>query len=330
MTHEFRRGLAAIEEAASRKSGGNFSFVPRLRWREDGESKYVLVLTPIEEVATLLLHEWIPVGTGERNDGETYTKWDDFLSRKDPALGEDYDELEERLERDAKQRAMGVVVELEPVWEEVDGRKKVVSLTVATSDYTRKDDDEEVDMTQPNLALVTESGVTLWGAIGAVDQARGPLSDIPIEIIRRGTDKHTQYSVLPIEVPVDLSPVVDHLDGLSYLNDEMEDIIAKIDATDGDMLAAAQVVADALLSKRLNELADGDRYEELVSPLKLEDMPKKFGKGGKKGAKKPAAKKERPARKTAREKKAEPKAEANGSDRNERFAALKARVEGSK
>jgi hypothetical protein len=334
MSYQFRRGLGAIEEAATRKSGGSFSnFAPRLRWREDGEKRFVLVLTPIEEVPTISLHEWIPVGKGEKANGETYTRWADFISRRDPAIGEDSDELEDRLERDAKNKSIGVVVELEPITEQVGGREKVVSFTVKTSDYTKRGENEgdaEIEMTQPDIAFVVESPITLWGAIGSLDQSRGPISDIPVEIIRRGKDQNTRYDLFPLEVPVDLSPIVDHLDGLSYLNDEMEEVITKIEAADGDMLAAAQVVADAMLSKRLNELADGERYEELVSPLKLEDMPKPFG-----GKKKSAPKKDRPARATRRQAtvKAEPEATAEPApapaaepSRDDKFAALKARV----
>jgi hypothetical protein len=334
MSYQFRRGLEAIEEAATRKSGGgNFNFAPRLRWREDGEKKFILVLTPIEEVPTVSLHEWIPVGKGERADGETYTRWADFISRRDPAIGEDEDELQDRLERDPKNKSIGVVVELEPVTETVSGRKKVTSFTVKTSDYTKRDENEnEIEMTQPDIAFVVESPITLWGAIGSLDQSRGPISDIPVEIIRRGKDQNTRYDLFPLEVPVDLSPIVDHLDGLSYIGNEMDDVIAKIEATDGDMLAAAQIVAETMLTKRLDELADSARYEELVPPLKLEDMPKPFGGKKKKGA----AKKERPARPTRRQAKEEAPAEpeATGESKsevevkNDKFAALKARVEG--
>src|SRR3954463_833189 len=110
----FRRGLASIEEAATRKGGsGNFRpFVPQLQWREDGEKKYILVLTPIDEVATLDLHEFIPVGTGQKANGETYTKYESFLSRKDPFIGENFDDLEDRLENKPKTRCMGIAVEL--------------------------------------------------------------------------------------------------------------------------------------------------------------------------------------------------------------------------
>jgi hypothetical protein len=335
MSYNFRAGRAELEDAATRKSSGSFSFVPRIRWREDAETKYILVLTSIEEVIRVQLHEWIPVGKGERADGETYTRWEDFISRKDPAIGEDYDELSERLERDAKDRFVGIAVELEPEVETGNNnRKRVTGFTVKTKDYTKKgenDGDDDVEMTQPELGLIIESQKTFWGPMGSIDSSQGPLSELPLEVIRRGKDQHTRYDSIPfMDVPVDLSPIIDHLDGISYLNDEMDDVVNKIEAADGDMLAAAQVVADVMLSKRLNELADGQRYEELVSPLKLEDMPKPFGK------KKPAAKKkDRPARATRRQAK-EPDATAEVSDtpeapaeaesKDDHFAALKARV----
>lgn len=340
MALEFRRGLAAIEEAASRKGGGgNFRpFVPTIKWREDAESRHVLVLTPIEEVPRVLLHEWIPVGKAEKANGETYTKWEDFISRKDEAIGEDYDDLEERLERDAKVRHLGVMVELEPIMENVGGRKKLKGFVVKTDTYTRKTDNGEEEVTQPVVGICTASALTVWGPLGSLDQSQGPLIEVPLEITRRGKDQNTRYDVIPfLEKPVDLSPLVDYLDGISYLSsdEDYDDLVNAVEAATGETEQAI-IIADAMLNKRLTELADGERYEELVSPLQLEDMPKKFGSAGKKTAAKAPSRPARPSRPTRREAVAEDapaEAEAvveetpKAPSKTDRFAALKARVE---
>lgn len=324
---EIRRGLAAIEEAAASKGGGNFRpFVPEIKWRDDNEKKYILVLTPVDEVATLDIHEWIPVGKGEKANGETYTKYESFLSRKDPFVGEDHDDIEDRLGRAPKTRCAGVAVELEPVMETVKGRQRPKGFAVKTDTFTRKTEDGEEEVTQPIIGLIVQSAALMWSPLGSLDESQGPLFELPVEVTRRGKDQNTRYDFVPfIDAPVDLTPVVEYLDGVTYLTEDIEDVIAAVDAAD-DELGQAQAVAEALFNRRLAELADGERYEELVSPI--EELQDKFG--SRKG--KPASRPARPARRSPRaETAAEPAEEAAPAPeptKNDRFAALKAKVEG--
>jgi len=310
-----RTGLAAIEEAAAPKSGGGGfrSFVPEIRWREDGEKKYILVITPIDEVATLDLHEWVPVGTGEKANGETYTRYETFLSRKDPLIGEDYDDITDRLGRAPKTRCYGVAVELEPVFETVRGRQRPKSFQVKTETYTRKTDDGEVEVTAPVIGLIVQSSALVWSTLGSLDEAQGPLFELPIEVTRRGKDQNTRYDFVPfMDMPVDLAPLTDYVDGISFLRDELDDVQAAIDAA-SDPEGEAQAIAEAIYNKRLGELVDKERYDELVSPI--EQLEDRFG-GGKKKQPIPA-------------RGAKPRAEKSESSasREGKFAELKARFE---
>ena len=315
-----RTGLAAIEEAATAKSGGKQfqPFVPELRLREDGEQKYILVLTPINEVATLDLHEWVPVGKGERANCETYTRYETFLSRKDPLIGEDYDDISDRLERPSKTRCYGVAVELEPVMETVRGRNRPKSFIVKTETFTRKTEDGEQEVTAPVIGLIVQSAALVWSPLGSLDEAQGPLSELPLQMTRRGKDQNTRYDFVPyMDIAVDLSPVISHLDGISYLGEVIDDVVAAIDATE-DELGAAQAVASFLYDRRLEELADKDRYDELVSPI--EELEDRFG-GNKKVAKGVPARKAPKAR-------VESKSDGDGSSsKADRFAELKAKFD---
>ena len=98
-------------------------------------------------------------------------------------------------------------------------------------------------------------------------------------------------------MPVDLSGLLDTIEGCSYLreSEDFDEIIADaVEAADSAPegedpgLAAAMVIADALLAKRVEELSDAERYRTLVGPI--EELPPKWGKG-KKGAKKGASEK---------------------------------------
>lgn len=320
---EPRRGLAAIEEAATVKSGGGNNyrpFVPEISWREDNEKKYILVLTPIEEVVTLDMHEWIPVGKGEKANGETYTKYEAFISRKDGSIGEDYDDLEDRLGRRPRTRCFGVAVELEPIFETVKGRQRPKGFTVKTDTYTRKTEEGEQEMVQPAVGLIVQSAALMWSPLGSLDSAQGPLSALPLEVTRRGKDRNTRYDFVPfVDAPVDLSAVVDHLDGISYLKDSLADVIAAAEAAD-DEVGAAQAVAEALFNARLDELADKERYDELVTPI--EEIPDRFGSN-----KKAAAPRARRSPRPAAEADIDEAVVESEPPKADRFAALKAKIE---
>lgn len=322
MALNYRRGSASITEAANRRaSGGNFRpFIPQILWRKDGESKYVLVLTDMEEVAELLLHSFIPVGKGTKSDGEEFTRYEEFLSRRDVCVGEDSDELEDRLQREPKFRHMGVMAELEPV---MNG-KKIGGFVVATETFNRKTDDGEVETTAPIIGLCTQSAQLMWGPINNLYQRLGDLSETPISITRNGVQTNTRYDMIPfMEKPVDVTPILEHLDGINYIGEDLEKVQQLVEAEETDT-TKAQAVAQFMLEKRIHELGDAERYEELVTPLKLEDMPKNPW-GSKKDVKKPQ-RNVRPVRRSPRETVQEEE-EASAPSKNEQFAALKSRVE---
>lgn len=329
MALNYKRGSASITDAATRKSGGNFRpFLPQIAWREDGDSKYVLVLTDIEEVAELLLHSFIPVGKAKKANGDEFVKYEDFLSRKDGALGEDYDDLEDRLEREPKRRHMGVMVELEPVFE-AGTSKKLKHFVVKTETFVRKSDDGDIDVTAPIIGLCVQSAQLMWGPLNNLYHQLGDLVDIPLSITRHGAKTNTRYDAIPfMEKPVDLTPLIDYVDGINYIGDDLPELILAIEAADSDV-AKAQVIADFLLTKRINELADAERYEDLVSTLTLEDMPTNAW-GRKAPAKTPAPRRSAPRRVTPEavaEPPQEPAAAEDAPARVDRFAALKSRVE---
>lgn len=332
---QYRRGVEAIEQAAnSGGSGGGFSpFAPVIRWTNPDEKKYILVLTPPDEVGTFDMHEWISVGKGEKANGESFTRYEDFLARTDPFIGEDFDPIHAEFDIAPKTRCMGVAVELEPVVEDVRGRLRPVSFVVKTATYTRKTDDGEREVTQPVIGLLTQSSYLMWSSIASYEASMGPLAELPLEIIRRGSKKNTKYDFIPYSgIPVDLSPVVEYMDGISYLSESLPDIIASMEATDGSDLAQAQVVAEALFNRRLAELADGERYHELIDPLT--EIKTFSGMKSRKGTATPQAAQPQaatpapaPAAPQAEETPVEPEP-APEPAREDKFAALKARVEG--
>lgn len=316
-----RRGREAAEAAASRKGGEGSSkfapFVPEIKWTEDGAKKYILVLSDPDEVATCDIHEFIKVGVKEKSNGETYPDFQQFMSRKDPLIGEDYDDLQDRLDSWPKTRVLGVVAELEPVMEVVRGRQRPKGFAVKTNSFTRRTDDGEVEVTYPVIGIVQQSSALMWSPLLSLDDSQGPWIELPVEVTRRAMDANTRYEFVPfMDAPVDLSPIVDFYDGISYLRDDLDELKGIVDSCESEQ-DKAMAVAEALLNKRLIELSDKDRYDALVGPI--QKLEQKFPKG-KQAAKKPALSRsssiEESAPVTPRE-----------STRADRFETLKAKVE---
>lgn len=335
----FRRGREAIEKSASRKGGGGRSFVPDIYW-EDGEKKHVLLLTPVGEVPTLDMHSVLPV-VREREDGSEYTIWESVVARTDEAIGEDSDPLNEQFDLVAKERCLGAAVELEPVFKTERGRKRVKGFTVKTEEYTRRTDDGEETVEGPKIGLIVLWGGYLWPQLLAIDEAKGPLCEVPLEIARKGSGLDTEYTAIDYaEEPIDLAPLLENVEGIGYLQGDLDNVLAAIEA-EKDELGAAQAIARVLFEKRIDELADEDRYDDILENID-ESQIKTWGE--KKEPKKARAKK-RPERPSSRKTKAkvkkekpEPEAEveteAEGDEGEEKsseaFDALRARLAGAK
>lgn len=303
---KFRKGFQENTDSGGKRGG---SFAPDLRWRGDNDEKFILMLIPQDDVVRVKIHEWIEVGKAEKANGDTYTKFETFISRRDPNIGENSDILEDKFNLYPKDRHMGVAVELEPVMETIRGRHRPKSFQVKTETYKT----QEGERVQPAIGILTQGNKNFWGWVQSYDNAHAPINEVPVAVTRRGTDKDTTYDFVPFaDLSVDLSPLFDNLDGISYLRDEMEDIKKGV-ADANDEIDQAAVVGNALLDKRLDELADKERYDNLVGGIT--DYKPRFPQEP---------------RKVVANGKASPPVEATeevSTDRRERFAALRQSVE---
>lgn len=296
---EFRRGTKGISEAQesqSRSGGALPAFCPEIKWVDDREEKYIAFLNRPEDIPTVALHTFIPVGTATSKAGKEYTKYEQFIDRTDPGIGESNDDLTERLGRRAQQRSLAVAIELEPTYTTVQGRKRPNGFQVKTETYTRKTDDggtEEVEA--PVIGLVVQSPRNFFGWVGSFHESTAPIEETPLHVLRRGKDAGTAYDFTPyLDQKVDYTNLFENIDSVSYLRGELDDA----DLTSGD-LDAALAIGSKMLDKRLTELADGDRYERLVTPI--EEIEDRFGGGN------PAPAKPAPSRPSQRPAKADGK-----------------------
>jgi hypothetical protein len=325
---EFRKGSAAIEEDKDR-GGGNFQpFLPQVKW-SDGEEKFILVLTPIEETIGVDLHEWIKVGSWPSGKD----RYESFISRKDEGIGEDYDDIEDRLDRLPRRRTLGVAVELEPVMGDRKGRQVPVGFTIKTETFTKQDEEVEA----PLVGLLVQASKNFFGYLNSYDNSKGPVTETVFQVLRDGDDGDTRYDFMPYEdMDVDFSPLFDNLVNVGYLGEEdAESLLDEIEKNyDEEGHDAASLVGVTLLNKRIEELADENRYKEFIEPI--EELPRgKYDKLASETKAKREKRQARPERKSPRKaratksraKKEETNDEAPSDDseaKAKRFAELRA------
>jgi hypothetical protein len=280
---EIRRGAAAIQEAATSTSGkGEFHpYLPAIYWK-DADEHYLLFLNEVEDMPLFDMIQYIPV---EEYFQETVSKTDQFF-------GERYDIFEKDWDATPKKTNVAIAVELEPVVEIVNKRRKPRGFEVKTVSFERRifDDDGEAtgeteEVTAPAVGYVAQSPNNFFNQISNYDANEAPITETALKITRIGADKNTSYTLVGYdELPIDLSNLVAYVDGISYIGDDLDPLLEEIEKLTPE--EAALAIGKKLLDKREEELIDDDRYQELLEGV-TESMDK-FG-NKKKGKKKEKA-----------------------------------------
>lgn len=266
------RGVAAMEREKSGGRGGQYWNY--IRWREDKETKYIQFLTPAPELVTLQIHEWIEVG--KTKNGKP--RYGFFIDRRDPCIGEDYDDLTDRLDTPSKRRTLGAAVELEPKFTKVNNRNKVTGFQVKLESFTRTNEDgdgEEVEA--PILGIISQAKGNFYGWLGSYAESHDPIEDVPFEIQRSGKGTETGYVIVPFSnIEVDYTNLFEYLKNVGSLSLEDRETLANIATSPAEQ---AQMIGAVYLDRHLDDLADAERYTELVGPIDyIED---KWGNRGK-------------------------------------------------
>lgn len=308
---DFRRGREALEESArqAEENKGSFKpFAPNIAWSEPDEERYLTFLTSIDDATKLLMHRFIPLETYKGRDDKERTRYGFYISRKDPAIGEDHDILEDDLDRPPQERYLAVAVELEPTYGEGKrGQKRPVGFEVKTDTYERRidPDDEDSDteeITYPRVGLIDQAFANFFTFLSSHADSDGPIEDCAFRVKRIGKGTDTTYQFTPFfDQPVDLAPLFDTLDGISYLSDDEEkfaELISGVEETlesddEEAETKAGLIVGNALLDRRLDELSDKERYEAEVADLTPDDVASKFGGKKNKGKGKSSGSKSR-------------------------------------
>src|ERR1700677_15448 len=281
---EIRRGSAAIQEAAKSSGSKEFHpFLPAIYWKDDQEERYILFLNEIEDTPLFDMIQYIPVEGGYFQ--ETVSKTDQFF-------GEKSDEFEKKWDATVRKTNVAIAVELEPVVEVVNKRRKPRGFEVKTIEYERRifDDDGEAtdeteEVTAPAVGYVAQSPNNFFNQISNYDANEAPVTETALKVTRIGKDKTTVYQIVGYdELPIDLTNLVGYVDGISYLGDDLDPLLDEIEKLTPE--EAALAIGKKLLDKREEELIDDDRYQELLDGV-TESMDKSGNNKSKKKEKDP-------------------------------------------
>lgn len=307
---DFRKGAQAIAEAQARAKagGGQYSpFAPELYWKGDGDFKYLLFLNPMEEISTVDMISFIPASR-KKADGSKMTFFERVIARTDPAIGEDNDPMVDEWQGKPRETCVAVAVELEPTLEKgPNGRLRPTGFEVKTKSYERRlrdDEDKLTDETEevwmPELGFIHASPHNFFNVVVSADANDFPIDKTACKITRIGSDQNTTYTVTGYEgQEIDLSGLVEYLEGVSYLDEEeMRALVTEIDEINDDY-EAASVIGQVLLDKRMEELSDEERYDKLFEGI-TETLDRFGSKKGSKRGSKTESRRERPARKSSR------------------------------
>lgn len=236
---KFPTGADAILASAEAAKGGGKKFSPELFWR-DGDERYIQFITPLAQIPTVPAYN-VRVGTSQTTQKAIMRT----LIDPRPVEGKDaYNPLAERWGLEPKPKQIAVAVELEPVFEKVDGRKKRTGFKVSERTFTyQKGDRAGEEVTVPNVGVVINTHLffkylTTW------DEDKGDITQTPFKVVRVGGDKNTTYNFIPYEgEKVELN----------------ETVLAEID-----------------LDAHIDMLMSAERYRELIDPLPDDFVPDRY------------------------------------------------------
>jgi hypothetical protein len=308
---EIRRGSAAIQDAAKSSGTNEFHpFLPSIYWKDDQEERYVLFLNEVEDMPLFDMIQYIPTESGF---------FQETVSKTDPFFGERLDDFESEWDATIRKTNVAIAVELEPIVEVVNKRRKPRGFEVKTVEYERRifDDDGEAtdeteEVTAPAVGYIAQSPNNFFNQISNYDANEAPVTATALKITRIGKDKSTVYQIVGYdELSIDLSNLVGYIDGISYLGDDLDPLLDEIENLSPE--EAALVIGRKLLDKREEELIDDERYQELLVGV-TESMDKYGNKKKNKKKEKNPPRSRVASRRSTKTKKPEPEDDGDAPD----------------
>lgn len=267
------RGNEVVERGTG---GGTFRpFLPQIYWKSADDSRYVLILNPLEDIMRLQFHPYVETEDGGRS----------IIARTDPGIGERHDPIEDSWGYTPRTTDLMIAVELEPVYETktVNGRERqsVSGFAVATKTIERRVRDEDGELTEdreeveiPLVGYIAQSPFNFGNLLNAYENSTNPINLTPFKVtqVGAGSGKSYQFDGYP-DAPFDLTNLIEYIDNISYVRDA-EELLGLLDQAD-DQVDAGGTIGQYLLDLKVNELADEELYDEIFKAI---TKPSRFQK----------------------------------------------------
>jgi len=281
----FKTGAEGRAVAAAGRRGGS-KFTPTIKF-EAGKTKYIQFLEPLDDIQTVLLHNFIIIG--EREDGNP--KYETFISRTDTNLdgGEGYDPLIERFNRLGPgygnlptNKMITLAVELVPIYEQKAGakRKTLTGFEVDTRQFENKDG-ETVEV--PAVGLINQAYSNFWSHVEVIDDTQ-PIEEAVFAVTRTGGNTDTSYTFVAagdaLDLTEDLEDFFESFDFEALLDDwaDEQKIRELVGSLPDDFVVNPYGMKDAKAKKKNAKSTRSQRVEpeeadEAEEPDEADDKP---------------------------------------------------------
>ena len=185
-----KKGMEAVKESLERsqRSSSPSNTYTETNWFywKAGETKAVRFLTDANDIFVVPVHENVP-----SHDGKTKT----FVCRK--AFDSSCELCDNKVYR--RDVGYGVAVLREEVYEEVDGKRKLVGYRDVTSTYEVEENGKTVLKKKPYVGIISQGMRNFWNQIAVISEKYGSLRDREIEIMRQGAGTDTTYMAFALD-----------------------------------------------------------------------------------------------------------------------------------
>jgi hypothetical protein len=179
----FQKGMSAVKASLDRsqRSSGPKTYTETnwFYWKA-GENKVVRFLTDSNDILVVPVHENVPTHDGKNKTFVCRSVFDgpcELCTSKAPRRDLGY----------------GIAVLREPVYEEVDGQKKLVGYKDSTSTYEVEENGKTVTKKKPYVGIISQGMRNFWSQIAIMSEKFGSLKERDIEIQRQGAGTDTTY-----------------------------------------------------------------------------------------------------------------------------------------
>ena len=185
-----KKGMAAVKESLERSQRSNagpstYTETNWFYWKA-GETKAVRFLTDANDIYVVPVHENVTTHDGK---SKTFVCRQAFDAACELCASKTY-------RRDV---GYGIAVLREPVYEEIEGQRKLSGYRDSTTTYEVEENGKTVVKKKPYVGIISQGMRNFWNQIAVISEKYGSLKEREIEIMRQGAGTDTTYMAFALD-----------------------------------------------------------------------------------------------------------------------------------